>query len=313
MDIDFKRMLFAVLLCMMIMFGWQWYMGKRFGSEQPQPEPTSQPQQQQQQTTVPTATTEGGTPVAVQPSLMAPAAGAWKLLAQPKQQEQVVFGNLEKREGGYKAQITLDPGTASVRNVLLSEYKLNITDEHTGYPLLIPARDDQDRIRYSLMSGKLKIAGRAEVFDLSGNCWKMTATTSSPTLASTSGGPAQSVSFTATIVNQNAEPILDVVKTYSYGPDDYNLDFSLRLINKTFEPLLVESLEFFGPLGLRREDPRSDRRNAVVLYFDRERQPQVVRELLMKIQSSPEKGQLEKPTGATLQWLAVSNKFFAAA
>jgi len=306
-------MLLAVLLCMMIMFGWQWYMSKRFGPEQSQPEPTSQQQQQQQQqTTVPTAVTTGdGTPVAVQPSLMAPAAGTWKLLTLPKQQEKqapVVFGDLEKRKGGYKAQITLDPGSASVRDVLLSEYKLNITDEHTGYPLLVPARDDQDRVRYSLMSGVLKIAGRAEVFDLSGNCWKMTASV----LAPTSDNPVQSVSFTATIVNQNGQPILDVVKTYSYGPDNYNLDFSFRLINKTFEPLLVESLEFFGPLGLRREDPRSDRRNAVVLYLDRERQPQVVRELLMKIQSDPEKGQLEKPTGATLQWLAVSNKFFAA-
>lgn len=310
MDIDFKRMLLAVLLCMMIMFGWQWYMGKRFGSEQPQPEPTHQQQQPQQQTTVPTATTEGGTPVTVQPSLTTPAAGAWRLLAQPKQQEkqaQVVFGDLEKRKGGYKARITLDPGTASVHDVLLSEYKLNITDEHTGYPLLVPARDDQDRVRYSLMSGKLKIAGRAEVFDLSGNCWKMTAPTQNP------DGSIQSVSFTATIVNQNEQPILDIVKTYNYSPDDYDLDFSLRLINRTPDPLLVESLEFFGPLGLRREDPRSDRRNAVVLYLDRERKPQVVREMLMKIQSKPEKGRLEKPTGTTLQWLAVSNKFFAAA
>jgi len=303
MDTDFKRLLLAVLLCMLIVNVWLIYRGR----QQKPPAPADTPQ-----TTTPAPIAPGDpgktTPAIAQapPDGAQPPAGAWRIRPVEPAASPLVVGALEPDKSTFKAQITYDPLTAALAQVRLSEYKLNVIDDHTGYPLLLSAVDNQNRPRQSLMVTDLTLSGQSRPYDLSQACWRAGPLTTDPCTG------ARRVSFTASLVDDNDRPVLEVVKTFSYAPDDYCLDFSLRLENKSTQPLAVDALEVIGPAGLRREAPRSDRRNAVALYLDREQEPQIERELLTKIVSKPLKGAFEKPADASLTWLALSNKFFTA-
>ncbi len=299
MDIDFKRLLTAMALCLLIMYGWMYFTGKF------KPAPPGQTTPSATTPTRPSADTEPDR----QPTVAVPTPGQWQLQQPPSQQQkEYILGGLEKQSNKYeyKARITIDSASAAVRQVLLSEHKLKVTDKKTGYPLLEPTQDDQGRVRHSLMLGHLKFTGRAETFDLSDNCWKPQQDSTDPLTG------IRSVGFTAMIEDHENNPIMEITKTYRYG-DNYVLDFSLDLANKSPQPLQIESLELLGPMGLIREDPRSDTRAFMAAYFDSQGKITVEREYMSTIETKPQKTMLKKPFGASLQWFAVTNKFFAAA
>ena len=297
MDFDFKRMLTAVLLCMLIMYGWMFLTGK------------FKPQQPPEQTT-PSATPQATAPAPQeaddQGTLTMPGTQEWRLQQEPLEQQEVVIGELINKKEGFKAQIAIDPGSASIIQVVLNEHKLQVTDKETGYPLLMPTYNSQGKRFLSFMLGELKLVNRPETFDLARNCWKLDRTVTDPSTGITS------VSYTATIVDEQKKPILNISKSFAYGPDNYALDFSISLKNKSINPIQVESLEFFGPGGLLREEPRSDMRGIISAYMDREGKFIYGRGQRKTItQIKEEEDFLEKPKGSSLLWFGVSNKFFA--
>jgi len=298
---DFKRILTAVLMCMLIMYIWQIYMAKKYPPTDKKPDSTSQP--------VSPATPETPEiPVEKTVDTVAAEAGGWHLLPGQTESKDVVLGDLDEKETGYKAKIVFDSTTASVRDALLSEHKLKVTDEQTGYPLLAPANDSQGRQWHSFMLGIMKLKGRSEVFDLSQNCWGRAK------INDVNGG--KHISFTATVANDKDQSVLEITKRFAYLRDNYELDFSLEIVNKSDADVKLESLELIGPVGVIREAPRSDRRNVVAAYPGEKDSIDVKREQARKIYDKdyPDKEVDLAVDGVNnLRWFALANKYFAAA
>ena len=306
MDFDFKRMMVAVLLCMMIMLTWQMYVAKK---QKPQPDktpatPATSSPKNATPTLKPEATAETAPP---QEAVALQGERGWHLRqTSAPMSRQYVLGELIARKGGYKAQITLDAGSAAISQALLSEHKYKITDKKPGYPLLTPVLDDQSIARNSLMLGSLKILGRNDSFNLAQNCWRLTSDVTDPCTN------VRAVTFSASIVDQQDKSVLDISKTFTFGPDSYLVDFDLALDNKSAQPLQIESLEFFGPMGILREDPRTDSRTLVAAYLDRDGKfvsGKKQRRTLISVKE--DETAVERPASSSLLWLSVANKYFA--
>jgi len=313
---DIKQLIAPILLCVLIWIGYQFYLQQKYPPQPPTTAPTAQ------ETAPAPAPAAAASDTAVTPVVSAaPAGNLWRLLIPQQPAIEVSLGDRrrpklqtadlpgspqEKEKLAYKAQINIDSASAAVRSVLLSEYRLNIYDKEYGYPLLLPAHTAADQEKLSFMLGRLKLTNRPEEFDLSTGCWQE----SQP--KKTDENRLQSVQFIATIVDNEDKPVLDIIKTYQYQPDNYELEYSLRFVNRTSNTVQIESLELLGPLGLLREDPRGDRRGAIAAYLTPKGQLEFASEQLTKIEPDPGKGILEKAAPSVL-WYGVANKYFAAA
>jgi len=293
MDFDIKRFLLALLLCMLVMILWTRYM-------QPKDTTDSSPASDSDDQTAQKS------PVTVQP--IDPNARfsdpkLWILQSPTAPSQDVTLGNRVQVKDGYKAQIVLDGPSASISDVKLNEFKDKVTDKETGYPLLTDSLDDQDHPIRTLQLNSLKIEGRSDAIDLSRNCWQ-----------ADSDNSAEKVSFTATCrqkIKNQPTTVFKVRKTYRYNPNNYELEFDLTLFNPTKRPVKVESLEIFGPTGLHREDPRGERRKVSAAYSGGDDKIKIERESV-SLKKEKEKCKTLDKAGGSLQWIAVTNKFFAA-
>ncbi len=297
-----KNLINAFLVCMLILFGWQWLMSKK------NPPPPSQTPQQQADKSVSgdKQTLKSKTPTGDKESGLSTAGKIWHVKKVDQTGNNIVLGDLlSYTDGGYKAQITVDARTAAPAEVLLSKHKFKITDdEGSGYPLLSPGKDQQDNPRHSLMLGKIKLADHKEI-DLSTDCWEKQ-----------ESGNYDTVSFTAHILDENDQPALDVIKSYTYTENNHEMDFQLSFINKTDQAIQIQSVEMLGPIGPLREDFRMDDRNSMLCFTDGDNEDDVVRQnlsALLNPKKSKDDSFLLAPEGSRLKWFAGGNKYFSAA
>ncbi|MBN1845189.1 MAG: membrane protein insertase YidC [Sedimentisphaerales bacterium] len=307
MNFDIKRFLMALLLCMLVMMGWQWYMVKTRGpATAPADRPQDSPSTQDTTAAGPAGADRTG-PAGAEAIVSPPAdPDQWRVRPQTPA-EPVELGQRQPTEQGYKALIALDAATAAVDQVLLNEYKKEVTDKHTGYPLLSAYQSERHATIRSFGFEKIKIKGRHQEMSLASGCWRR--------LAEPLDTPdGQAVRFLAAIeqpAGTQAEPVLEVIKSYRWDRNSYELVVEVSLINQTTEPLEIQSLGFWGPVGLLREDPRSDRRQVIAAYGSGDDAFKLETE---KVSLDKEKNRhkiLEKPGGGDLKWIGVSNKFFA--
>ncbi|MCF7956865.1 MAG: membrane protein insertase YidC [Phycisphaerae bacterium] len=303
MDFDYKRLLIAFLLCMAITTGWQYYMNEQH-PPQPQAPATQNGQTNQNDQGGPAAgQIDGANTNGQQTGISSASSARWHLKESPLEQRDAVLGHYAKQDGkGYNAQITIDPATASVREVLLSEHKLKVNDKETGYPLLTAALDENGTSVHSLMIGRLKVNGQQEIINLSRNCWTLE--------PGNSGG--NSAAYIATVLDGEDREVLQIRKIYRYQPNQYDLDFTVEFINKSSIPLKVDSLEFTGPTGLIREAPRADVRNSLIAFTE-DGKYNAEKLTLTEIENEFDVERLETPDNATLQWFGATNKYFAVA
>ena len=302
MNQDWRQWVTFFLAVLMLMFGWQWYMAKKYGKPNQATQSTDTATDQQQPQPAAPAAPPQGQPAA--PTLAA--SGDWHVaLASPG--PEVVLGSREK-DSGYKAQIRFAPVAAAIEDAWLSEFKWHVDDKHTGYPIVAAGQDSQGITRYPLELGQLKLAGRQEMIPLGRDCWQFL------DLDETSDDAA-TVRYEARVLDQDEQTVLRVLKEYRYAKENYELQLTLRVVNESASPVQVESLEVTGPLGLLREDPRSDRRRAAVAAFWRggaaEKETELTVERQQVSESKPS-ASIEKPAGAQLRWWGAVNKFFAA-
>ncbi len=298
-NFDFKRMMQGFLLCMLIMYGWM-FLEKKFNPPAPETTPAAP-------TAAPAAKPTAKTPAAAASLQAAEAPGRWKFRTPAKTDAPAIVLGDRAKESGYKAQILLDPATASVSEVLLSEHKFKVDDEQTGYPLLKPVVDIQQREIRSFLLGKLTVEGAAATLDLSEPVWSLT-----KHLTDEKGGTE--TEFTAVLENDKGGAALEIRKIFRYQRDSYDVSLELVFENKTAAPLNIQSLEFFGPAGVTREEPRSDSdRFILAAYLDKDQKLEVKRADVASMAKKPEKGKFQMPGGAsTLSWFGYANKFFAA-
>lgn len=298
MDADYiKRLLMAMAICMALAWGWT-YLTKM--QQKDSAKSTTTPTRQVK-SAKPHSTTKARRP---QTEAKPPIESDWKLATPQKPANSIILGQREKQEGGYKAEITISSNTTALETVLLSEHKLHVDDTETGYPLLSPGELADGSICHSLMLGQMEL-GQQGVFNLAGDCWSI------GEIVRDELAGHQSASFIARIVDKEGKDVLHVVKTYRYSADSYQLGFDLSFINKTNQDITISSLEMYGPMGLLREDPRSDRRYVTAAYADIDGKLELESTGLSKVTSKPEEALLDKPKTAKLKWFGTSNKFFA--
>ncbi|KPK74464.1 MAG: hypothetical protein AMJ79_14080 [Phycisphaerae bacterium SM23_30] len=303
MDFDIRDLLKAMLLCLLIMIGWQYLQQKTRPPAPPdqQPQGPAAPKTPTPSTAAPMVTDEPQ-----QKEIITQPGADWQVrMVAPG--EDIVLGD-RNQPAGYKSQITINASMAAVERVLLSEYKYKVNDEQTGYPLLESCLDENNRPLGSFQLGRLKLKNRIEVFDLSRGCWQLTRN------KQTDATGEQTVAFTAVIEDGQKQPVLQIVKTYRYGQENggYDLDFDVHLVNMTRRFLELESLEFWGPMGLMREGPRTDRRDVVAGYQVAEGEIDIKRVNLRTLEKDPQKAPIEKPKVGAIKWFGISNKYFAA-
>ncbi len=294
MDFDIKRFLLAMLLCMLVMILWMRYINKP--QESPSDSSSSSGQDDQ------TAQTSQVTVRPIDPNARISDPKLWELQMQTASSGDIILGNRQQVKDGYKAQIVLDGSSASISDVKLNEFKDKVTDKETGYPLLTVSLDDQDHPIRTLQLNALKIEGRAKAFDLSRNCWQ-----------ADPDNTIEKASFTATFrqkINNLPTIVFQVRKTYRYNPNNYELEFYVTFINLTKRPVKVEWLEMFGPTGIHREDPRGERRKVSAAYAAGDDKIKIESETVSLKKEKEKRKTLDK-AGGNLQWIAVTNKFFA--
>ncbi|OPZ98370.1 MAG: Membrane protein insertase YidC [Planctomycetes bacterium ADurb.Bin412] len=303
-NIDIKKLLTVSLLCLAIMLLWQSYMAKKY------PQAPEQPAQPAQQTTPPpSAAPTPGTAEA--PALTETVSDAWQLEKILVPENQAIVLGSRQAVLGFKAQIDLDSHAAAVRNVLLSEHKLKVTDKETGYPLLSPAYDRRQGEVLSFTLGTITLnrifPNRQEklTYNLSRDCWKLLPQTPAE------GQQAHYVTFAAAITGPNNQTAFEILKTYRYQPGDYDLEMEISFVNKSDTPVQVESLEIIGPTGVLREDPRSDRRKAMAA-FKSGTQVEIENKDLTSLFKKPQESTLLNNKNLPLCWYGSTNKFFAA-
>ncbi len=305
MDQDqFKSFIGAFLLCMAIMFGYQYFVGKK-QAPQTQPQETVN-QSQAPMTVAPPAPAENTMSVEPpQPQFSA----KWSVLpVYPKPDaEPVVLGQLDP-ESGYKARIVIDPVSTGLKEVLLSEYKYKVNDDHTGYPLISQAKDEQMVVYSSLMLGMIHFSDQASPCSLSFNVWE-------PSEVEVDDAGRESVRFTATVVNAEQQPVLKIHKIYRYEANNYELSMDLEMENLSEQAVGIRSIDLYGPIGLVREDPRNDRRILTAAYHPEGNGGyEVSRTAITKIYDSknPLKVITTETDNKPVEWFGVSNKFFGA-
>lgn len=305
---DSREFIIGIMLCMLVMFGWMWYKAKTaLPPETPTPPAKVEPVKAE----------SPAAPASDRPeaTLQTKDAAGWRLRSAQTASE-TILGSKDPKTG-FKSEITIDGQTASVSQVLLSNYKFKVEDELTGYPLLTPATDE-GQILHSLMLGKLQLAGKAQPFDLSSACW---------TRVESSGEKETTLAVYRAVIESDAGDILDVVKRFEYKPDNYELAVTFEFTNHTEGSLGLDSLELIAAVGALREDPRTDGRNMTAAFInaagniDTDRIP--LGNVKQKYTLAPadlsdkklkEYGVIPTPNDARRPaWLSLANKYFAAA
>ncbi len=292
---DYKRLVVTFSLAMLVVIGFQYMSADK--------DKVAKEQEGAEQSTlvsgseVDTVTGDAGVETDVAEPLSGTEGLRVKVSVAPVDAEPVVLGSLET-DKKYNAEVTFDRTTAAVSSVLLNNYKYVVSDEAFGYPLLNTCKTTSGKVFDSFMVTSVKIEGYSRRFDLSGNCW---------TLEKSEG---DTVSFKASIVDGD-KPYLDIVKVFTYSPEDFELSMDIELKNYAGHEVKVEFVGVTGPVGVLREDPRTDRRNVFVGYFKNQNAFSV--EMANNKKVVDNKGEfINTPDNKPMEWFAQGNKFFTA-
>ncbi|MBI9016309.1 MAG: YidC/Oxa1 family insertase periplasmic-domain containing protein [Phycisphaerae bacterium] len=296
MDQDtLKRFTTSMILCMGLLFAWQY-----FNSPKKDDQPAKQDQQQS------STDTENASKSSDDPATLTAPTGQWSLVAVPETRN-VTMGSLDSKDG-YDAQIIFDSATGSVSQVLLNQYKYKIDDEANGYPVLNPIKDADDNIINSFMLEKMTIEGLTYPFMLNGKCWKTSQVT-------TGSDGTQSVSFTATVNDGDGKAALEIIKNFSYKKNDHEIDFSIKLVNKSTNSIDIKGIKFYGPAGVLREDSRTDSRAVTLGLLDEDNEFDTTRSTVKDLNDKKDFFGTETLTlenNQKFRWYSVGNKYFAA-
>ncbi len=159
----------------------------------------------------------------------------------------------------YKFQVELTTLGAAVRTAALSEFDNRDASDRRPLVLLSPLRNS--RPIYSLANAALRIAPAgaerfgSKAFPLDRLNWQWVET-----------DDADTATFEAVLTDADMlMPVLRLVKTYRVRPGSYDLECAVAAENLTDRPLQIQ-MDFYGPVGLTREDSREDTRKIVVAH-----------------------------------------------
>jgi YidC/Oxa1 family membrane protein insertase len=222
--------------------------------------------------------------------------------------ETVTVGSVDPNDG-FKFQLQLDSRGAAIRKATFSGFDNRDPKDPKPLVFLSPAEIGAGKAFFSLanqsLAGTFKDDEQGYGVPLGRLSWK---TLGTETL--TDGGAA--VSFEATVVDPDDQPVLALTKTYRIYPDTYLLDCTLEVKNLADQEQGVR-YDLTGPVGLGREAFREDMRKVIGGFAGEDNQ--VVRGKLDKrgLVKAGGSALIEPKNGAgPFLWAASVNKYFAA-
>jgi YidC/Oxa1 family membrane protein insertase len=220
--------------------------------------------------------------------------------------------NTEDPQIGFPLQLELDSAGASIRKATLScGAGKGFNDRNPKGPkplvLLSPVGTGEKNETLSMANQSLVLVEQNIQLALNTLSWK--------TLdRQKNDDGSQSVSFEAEINYAGLEPVLKIRKTYTIYPKNYYLDCYLTVENVSVKDQKI-SFNLAGPVGITREDKRSDDRKAIGGFVNAKGQITTAIKQIANLKKAATEsaagGRLSKDADNFL-WAAIVNKYFAA-
>ncbi len=211
---------------------------------------------------------------------------------------------------GFKYQLVLDSKGAAIRTATFSEFDDRKTEAHQPLTFLSPVTVE-GRTTLSMANAEFTLLDRGRRLRLDLLDWKVLGTQKLD-----DGGEA--VSFEATIVDVQDQPLLKLTKTYRIypgnDPKNYLLDVSFNIENLMPQGQKVQ-YTMTGPVGLEREGPRSEMPKLVAGFRTPDGEIVSARldlKALSKATNVQERSLNPKNPKSVFLWAAAVNKYFAA-
>lgn len=217
------------------------------------------------------------------------------------------------KESGYNFELQLNSKGASIEYARLTEYYTRGT---TDDPMIIlaPITDQKGNQIISLANCDLQFDGFNGRLPLNKLNWK--------TGEIKNTGDSQSVEYTAELTASEHGSIIRLTKTYTVVKGSQHLSVNLKIDNLSNEPFKID-FEVQSPVGLTREDVRTDMRSVTLAYSGSDAIIKSTRLDLNKVRPAVIKSYqdpseladtfVQKPKGTTqYEWGSTSNKYFAA-
>jgi YidC/Oxa1 family membrane protein insertase len=240
------------------------------------------------------------------PAPQAPALAASGFSAEGGAEQKVVIGSTDKATG-FKYELELDSRGAAIRTATFSEYDTRTGKTHEPLVFLSPVHLANGREVLSMANRELILTQEKHQLGLDRLSWKSLG-------VETTADGSQTARFEAVILDSADRPLLKLTKTYAVRRDNYLLDCNLAVENLSQLPEGVR-WNLAGPVGVEREDPRSDDRKIVGGFRDARGQILGVRINIASFdahETFAEKvlGNERQPNQEFL-WAAGVNKYFA--
>lgn len=205
----------------------------------------------------------------------------------------------DKSQNPYKLELTLTTKGAAISSVKCRDY--NNRDKKNPLPFEILSSIDNAN---SLASKRLLLPQTGKSFPLERLNWISDG-------VKRNADASESVSFSAVILQDDYE-FIKLTKTYTLRTEDYLLDCEIAIANLSKDEVKA-ALEMFGPMGITREDPRTDMRTVTTGFvspFD------IVEVTKTNIKNITKVGGTEKLFHKNADfkfiWTSVSDKYFTA-
>jgi len=170
----------------------------------------------------------------------------------------------EDPDTGYKFQLEIRSVGAAVRKVTFSSVgKKGFNDRHYKNPqplvLIKPVITPQEGQVMTMANTEFNLIGPDATLSLNRMSWK--------NLGLVEDDKTQSVSMEAFITGPDGTAILKLVKTYSVTKGSFLADCNLTVENLSQDKHTVQ-FNMNGPVGIQREDARTEDRNIVAAFID---------------------------------------------
>ncbi len=217
----------------------------------------------------------------------------------------ISLGSLDPNTG-FKFLLELTSRGAAISKATLGEFD----DRNPEYPrplvLLSPTTRPDGTPAFSMANEALILPDSGLQLRLDKLDWKILDTTKDP-------NGVQTARFEATIIDKSTDtPAIKLTKTYKLTPGIYDLDCSITIDNLSpTEQQIRFDLE--GPVGIAKEDLRTDARKAVAAFRNSDGQIDATKIDARKLSKAQtvEKRRLDIRNAGFL-WAAITNKYFAA-
>jgi YidC/Oxa1 family membrane protein insertase len=198
----------------------------------------------------------------------------------------------------YKLELVLTTKGAAVMSAALRDY--DNRDSKNPQPLKLLSSVDNAN---TLANVKLLLPEIDKAFPLNRLNWQSSG-------INKNADGSETITFYATILKDNSD-LIKLTKTYTLRLENYLLDCAISVENLSGEEVKA-SLDMLGPVGITREDQRTDVRTAVTGFLNSQGLVEVTKTNIKKLakESGGKAPLFHKNAEFKFLWASISDKYF---